>query len=195
MEMHGEGKAPVRDLDELEGTLLLPKATEVKNEAAAAAVPFAQFEYETAKADPVTELADQHIPQAPIVPSYDSLDSRLRAESSKIVIAKRTGLQKSEDEKEKLRNVQNNVYATNYHAAKSVEEANKKCKERDMAGVEIKKDNWFGKEKQYDEKSLETHDISSKSHNTGYECAAYKISEYTGNGDYEISEYKSVYDS
>lgn len=194
MEIHGEDKAPVRDLDELEGTLLLPKATEVKNEAAAA-VPLVQFEYETAKADLVTEAADQNIPQAPIIPSYDSLDSRLRAESNKVAIAKRTGLQKSEDEKEKLRNVQNNVYATNYHAAKAVEEANKKCKERDKDGVEIKKDNWFGKEKKYDEKSSERHDVSRKSHNTGYECAAYKISEYSGNGNYEISEYKSVYDS
>lgn len=176
----------LKDLDES-----LPIATEVTNEAAIAAVPIVQFEYDTATTELATESIGQHIPQAPIIPNYDNLDSRLRVETNKIAIAKRSGLQKAEDEKEKLRKVQNNVYATNYHTAKAMEEAKIKSQGRDLEGVEIKEDHWFGKEKNLVENSSAT---PSNSHAAGYHCADYKISEYSGSGDYEISEYKSVYD-
>mmetsp|Transcript_27240 Transcript_27240/g.41427 ORF Transcript_27240/g.41427 Transcript_27240/m.41427 type:complete len:197 (+) Transcript_27240:459-1049(+) len=191
-----QDEPPLKDSDVLHGTILLPIAAEVTNEAAAAtAVPIVQFEYETAKTELATESIDQDAPQAPIVPNYDSLDSRLRAESNKVAIAKRAGLQKSEDEKEKLRNLQNNVYARNYHAAKAVEEAKEKSKERALEGLEIKEDHWVGKEKKLDENSSAKNKAPIKSHKPGYDCADYKISEYSDSGDYEISEYKSVYDS
>jgi hypothetical protein len=194
-----------RDQDELEGALLLPTASSITapcDSASHGAVPLARFDYDQVIVSD-SDLAessdhiDHIIPTAPPIPSYDTIKDRERAMLQQVAVAARRGLQIAEIEKEKLRKAETNVYAINYHADRKVEEANRLARERDRQGLEIEKDKWFGHETQARPRDAETVECPPAfpvDHKGGYEVSEYKPSEHSFNTEYNISEYKSVYD-
>ena len=195
----------LRDQDELEGALLLPTASLVTTPYDGAAhgdVAHDRFDNEQVVVVD-SDVVDSHypidhiIPTAPLIPSYDTIEGRERAIRQQATIAARRGLQLAEIEKEKLRKADTNVFAINYHMDRKVEEANRLARERDRQGLEIQKDAWFGHEAETRSKDTETVECQPAfpvSYNGGYEVAEYNPSEHSFNTEYNISEYKSVYD-
>ena len=189
-----------RDQDELEGTLLLPTATEIT--CAPGAVPTADlFEYATTPIAynyyPADDIAI--IPVAPSIPKYDNLSSRERTTQQQTAIGKRRGLQQAELEKEKTMTGQINASSNNYFADKKIEEANRLAKQRNIKGVEIETDTWFGHEQQQQQQQQQQDEKSTTATTTvsmggSYKVAEYNMSEYVPDDNYEVSEYKSVYD-
>jgi hypothetical protein len=182
-----------RDQDELEGALLLPIASAVENKT--------YDQLMTAEAELVVEPSDPIdpvMPTAPTIPSYDTLEGRERAMLRQAAEAERRGQILAEIEREKLRKAEVNVFAINYHTDRKVEEANRLARERDRQGLEIQKDTWFGHEAFQASSSAnengEYQPAFPLPRHGGYEVAEYNPSEYSVNTEYDVSEYKSVYD-
>jgi hypothetical protein len=215
-----DGKAP-RDWDELDGTLLplLPTATLVQQSTTTEAsrmtfpnvigaadndddIPEAydcQYEEST-----TTATATATMPTAWHVPSCEDHGKHgTAAKATKTTEATRRatemGLAKADAEQMAIAKASRDIYALQYHAKKKVEQANAMALAVDKTrGVQIQptdhKMNQLPKEKissSTDEKEEYAFKTSASG---GYEVAEYDISEYTGGNDYEISEYKSVYD-
>jgi len=189
-----------RDVDELEGTLLLPTATPVESGVAnAVLVPWEYPDNDTTEEfHNATTTTDTAPPTAPLIPEYDDWKKKEHEAKAKRARGMQLGLIKAEEERVALAKGHRDVFAKQYHAKKHVEKANMLARHIDTTrGVEIEKDNWMGKEdlvavaapKEKEEYSFST--ISSG----GYEVAEYKGYEYTPRAEYETTEYKSVYDS
>merc|ERR1740124_867598 len=189
--MQTKYSSPQNNQNKLEA-MLLPIANKVSDILSTAA-PIAKFEYETAE----TELAPTprvEIPIAPLFPKDDPLESRLLMEERRIGMARRKGLEKAEEEKEKIAKSNMETGAINYHARKMIEEAKKEAEERDRSGVEIEQNNWFHRGKERSSRAAPKTKASGEySNNVGYECTNYEVSGYSFGGDYEVSNYKSVY--
>mmetsp|Transcript_29275 Transcript_29275/g.48388 ORF Transcript_29275/g.48388 Transcript_29275/m.48388 type:complete len:208 (+) Transcript_29275:111-734(+) len=194
-----------RDQDELEGALLLPTATAVNNtesNLAPGAVPTAFFDYahdEAAEAQAEQEVIDiSDVPTALMVPKYDNLKDRENAELHKTAAGQLRGIQEAEQEREQVTKAATQTYAINYHADRHVEQANLNAKKRNMHGVEIEKDTWFGKEKEHPSLAPTAPPKSEPAFaapkDGGYEVAGYQVSDYSAGNDYEVTEYKSAYD-
>jgi TolA-binding protein len=193
-----------RNQDELEGTLLLPTATAVMNTVVLGAVPTQHFEYAQVVASiPEQEMMDiSDLPTAPLVPKYDNLKSREQIASQKKAIGELRGFQQAELEKEQIARADRETFAINYHANRQVQLANENARRRDMHGAEIQKDTWFGKEKDHKMEAglaaaaptTTTEPAFATPKDGGYEVAEYQFGGYAAGSDYEVSEYKSVYD-
>lgn len=205
-----------RDQDELEGTLLLPTAnvitdsnstTTTRNAVSAAdvaqgAVPTTHFMYTDQvlmeqPEDAICTVSVEEIPIAPVIPSYDSADGRIRLQDHQAHMAALRGRQMAEAEQEELRKAKLNVYSINYHIDRQIEEANRLARERDAQGLEIQRDTWLGHEKS-EEKPETTSGTDEPafpvSYKGGYEVAEYNMNEYSVDTEYATSEYKSIYD-
>jgi hypothetical protein len=177
-------------MEELEGTLLLPTAREV-NDDAPSAVPTAHFEYEEVD---VTSAPDD-VPTAPLIPKYEDPESREARENLKTAVAKRHGLQQAEVEKEELTRADINTFAINYHTERQVEEANRIARERNLQGVQIDKDNWLGKEERGTDGRTEGEPAFPPVQHGEYQVAEYEVAEYDVDDVYKVSEYKSIYEN
>lgn len=205
-----------RDRDELEGTLLLPTAKIVTDRSSMAstgnpvsaadvtqgALPTTHFTYTNQvlmeqPEDAICTVSVEEIPTAPVIPSYDSVDGRIRIQDRQACIAALRGRQMAEAEQEELRKAKLNVYSINYHVDRQIEEANRLAQERDAQGLEIQRDQWFGHEKSEEkpEATTATDELAFPiSYKGGYEVAEYNMSEYSVDTEYATSEYKSIYD-
>ena len=136
------------------------------------------------------------IPKAPVIPSYDALESRVRLQDQQAQMAAQRGRQMAELELEELRKAKLNVFSINYHTDRQVEEANRLARERDAQGLEIERDKWFGHEKSEEKPDATVTDEPAfpVSYHGGYEVAEYNMSEYSADAEYSTSEYKSMYD-
>ena len=108
-------------------------------------------------------------------------------------------MQQAELEKEKTMTGQINASSNNYFADKKIEEANRLAKQRNIKGVEIETDTWFGHEQQQQQQQQQQDEKSTTATTTvsmggSYKVAEYNMSEYVPDDNYEVSEYKSVYD-
>ncbi|KAI2514065.1 hypothetical protein MHU86_449 [Fragilaria crotonensis] len=181
-----------RDQDELEGALLLPIASTVDNTYDQLIATEAEVVVDSS--DPI----DPVVPTAQTIPSYDTVESRERAMLRQAAEAERRGQILAEIEREKLRKAEIDVFAINYHADRKVEEANRLARERDRQGLEIQKDKWFGHETSEERSSAnesgEYQPAFPLPRHGGYEVAEYNPSEYSVDTEYNVSEYKSVYD-
>jgi hypothetical protein len=185
--------ASPRDTDELEGALLPPVAVPVNEnpQLAAAAVPVTAFVYDESQ-DAVTAEAD--IPTAPFLPLYQNEQSREEVEQQAIAKGKRRGKIEAESEKQAVGKASREHYSKNYHAARRVEVANDEARRRNQEGVHVKEDKYTVR-RSGDEKKDEQQDLAfPSSYKNGYEVAEYETSDYHASDDYEVSEYKSVYD-
>ena len=195
-----------RDQDELEGALLLPTATAITDgscttaDVAHGAVATTHFEYTDQvvdySEDAICGFREEDIPVAPVIPSYDALECRVRLQDEQAQMAAQRGRQMAELEQEELRKAKLNVFAINYHTDRQVEEANRLARERDAQGLEIERDTWFGHEKSEEKPEATVTDEPAFpiSYNGGYEVAEYNMSEYSADTEYSTSEYKSIYD-
>lgn len=182
-----------RDEDELEGALL-PVATRIEDQPQPTtnlAIPIAHFEYDTAIA---VERQQENIAYA--LPNEKATaiadDSR-----SRVKFAEQKGLIAAEAEKEAVRNLNRNCFSKEYHAKAAVQIANQYAKNRDGQGFQT-----TGKPPAADKEKPRSHDKSNKQgapKNQDYKGGGYEVKEYTcGNdyetSDYDIQEYRSVYD-
>lgn len=188
-----QGTVAPRSQDELEGTLLLAREVDEDDNAPSAA-PTAHYQYEDATVD-IYEAPD--LPTAPLVPKFDNLEDRERAEAQKLALGKLHGLQQAELAREQLERANIQTFTTNYHASAKVAEANRLAIQRNIKGVEIEKDTWFGHEKPVkseDNKTPQEEPAFASSEDGGYKVTEYQMDEYKPNDEYQFSEYKSVYD-
>lgn len=198
----------LRDMDELEGTLLLPRAQAVQGSDAAAiaatAVPVESFVYEqntTGAASATTavvvsendEKEIEYAPEAPTLPLYNDDMTREQKERAAMAKAKQRARQVAEAENDAIRKGLRESKANEYHTARQVQEANERAKIRNAQGVQIEEDKWFGREKPQEPKEKPNPSFSNK-YGGGYEVAKYEVSNYATKDDYQVSEYRSIYD-
>lgn len=181
-----------RDGDELEGTLLPPVAVPVdqsSHQVAAAAVPVEAFVYNE---DMMADEAEADIPTAPFLPTYQNGQTREEMEKLAIAMAKRRGKIEAEREKEFIQKASREQYSKNWHAKRQVQVANDEARRRNQQGVHVTEDKYdVAREKQKEEQPDYAFPSSYKG---GYEVSEYETTEYKASDDYEVSEYKSVYD-
>jgi len=188
----------VRDEDELEGTLLpvatqiIPDVPNIENPA----VPLASFEYDTAI---VVEWQQQQenvafsIPQN--VRGAVADDSR-----SRVKLAQSKGLIAAEEEKDAIRNSNREVFSKDYFSQQAFQAANHNAKLRDSQGLQLPDTSSPSLSVQAgkNEKNAEGQREQLKK-SGGYQVGGYKVKEYSSGSDYEthnydIPEYRSVYD-
>jgi hypothetical protein len=192
-----DGKAP-RALDELDGTLLLllPTATLVPTAGTPGvigAADGAQLVQEAYQHDESTMPTAWYVPSCKDRKAQERVDAEARRRATEI------GLAKADAEQVAIAKARRDIFALNYHTKNRVEQANAIAHTiNNTRGVEIQQDNWMGKEPLNKEKPSFTDEQEEYAFSTsasgGYEVAEYGVSEYTGGCDYEVSEYKSVYD-
>ena len=181
-----------RDRDELEGTLLPPVAVPVDENAqiATAAVPVTAFVYDDTEEE-ITAQAD--IPTAPFLPMYQDEQSRDQVERQAIAKGARRGKIEAESEKEFIGKASREVYAKNYHAKRQVQAANEEARRRNQEGVQVNEDKYTVERKE--EKKEEKQDLAFPTcYPNGYEVSEYETTEYDTSDNYDVSEYKSVYE-
>lgn len=183
-----------RDTDELEGTLLPPVAVPVDenpNQMATAAVPVTAFVYTNENS---LNTADAEIPTAPFLPLYQDSQTRQEVEQQALVKGKRRGKMEAETEKEEIGKASRETYAKNYHATRKVEVANEEARRRNAQGVQVDQDRYTTAQGPNPKKKEEEEYAFQSSYKNGYEVKEYETTEYQTSDDYEVSEYKSVYD-
>ena len=190
---------PLRDLDELEGTLL-PTATPLPSGAANAevAAPFSLFHYpsdnECISVNATVQESDSTLPTAPLLPAYIDLKSREKEEKEKRILGTKVGLAKADAEQTAMARASRDIFSIQYHAKIAVAKANAIAHSvNNSRGAEIQKDNWLGKETLTEAPIQEENSFSTAT--GGYEVAAYDVSAYTPCDEYVVTEYKSVYES
>lgn len=109
------------------------------------------------------------------------------------------GKVKTFQEKESIRDVSLIAKAKPKDEAESIKLANDIARQRQREGFDIKADKYHNsqvyvmKKVEREERRLASN-IVKRSPRKGYETKDYDITEYPGNEEYEISEYKSVYE-
>lgn len=197
----------VRDVDELEGTLL-PVATEVSEcSSGNHVVPTTTqvFDYDAAIVHKHQQLQQEEEElEAIVIPdnanqlNYAGVSDDSRTTVSK---AERTGRIRSEEELEYIRKNNSKIFSQNYHETNAYKSANARAKQRDKEGLEVKNDHLesrFTKIKLTEklQSSRDKEENARKSEKPiqkgyqvkEYDCGAYDTSEY------EVKEYKSIYD-
>lgn len=196
----------VREMDELEGSLL-PVATEVVERGPGnTVIPTMTRVFEYDAADQVQREGDD-LEEAIVVPDNGSqLNYAGVSDDSKTTVGKagQTGKIRSEEELEIIRKNRRKIYAQNYHQVNSFKAANARAKERDREGLQVKDDRLrsdFTEEKLPEtlrEKLQLDGTADGKSNKEqpaepGYQVSDYDCGNYETN-DYDVTEYKSVYD-
>lgn len=187
--------ASPRDTDELEGTLLPPTAVPVDEnpQLAAAAVPVTAFLYDENQ-DAVT--AETDIPTAPFLPLDQGEQSREEKEQQAITMGKRKGKIQAESEKQGIGKASGESFAKNWHAKRQVERGNEEARRRNQEGVQVKEDKYTVERPDEKKGSAEKEDYAFQStYKSGYDVAEYETTDYRASDDYDVSEYKSVYES
>ena len=204
---------PPRDLEELEGALLLPRATAITNSSnsvaashvAAAVLPVDTFTYNQDNPSVTAILAREEDerrllspPEAPSVPQYgNDLQSREKKEQNDIALAQRRGRLAAEAEKEAIQRAGRKVHAINYHTSRKTEEGNALAKiQAKTRGVQMDGDKYSGAvtaTKKEQEVSDKPKPAFSTQTGGGYEVATYETSAYDRQ-TYNVSEYRSIYD-
>ena len=109
------------------------------------------------------------------------------------------GKVKTFQEKESIKDVSQIAKAKPKDEAESIKLANDIARQRQREGFDIKADNYHNsqvyvmKKVEREEKRLASN-IVKRNPRKGYETKDYDVTEYPGNEEYEISEYKSVYE-
>lgn len=109
------------------------------------------------------------------------------------------GKVKSFQEKEGIKDVSRLAKYKHEEEAKSMKLANDIARLRQREGFDIKADKYHNgevyvrKKVEREEKRLAAN-VDKRIPHKGYETKDYDVTEYTGNEEYEISEYKSVYE-
>lgn len=204
-----------RDMDELEGTLL-PMATQViecdrRNmnsniSMASAAIPVTEFfDYDTAIAQEKQQQQEQEqeeIEATPIPDNANQLNFAGVSDDSKITVGKaeQTGKIRSEEELDYIRKANRKIHPRNYHEENSVKTANEIAKQRDRQGLQVQNDHIrtaFTEtalpESLKREEQKEEQQKKPKKTGGGYQVKEYDCGLYETN-NYEVKEYKSVYD-
>lgn len=208
----------MRDMDELEGTLLIPMATQVIEcddrrsinsniSMASAAVPVTEvFDYDTAIAQEKQQQQRQQreeqeeVEATPIPDNSNQLNYAGVSDDSKTTVGKaeQTGKIRSEEELDYIRKANRKVNPHNYHEVNSVKTANQIAKQRDRQGLQVRNDhirtafteNALPESLRREEPKEEQ---QKKPKKTGYQVKEYDCGLYETNS-YEVKEYKSVYD-
>jgi hypothetical protein len=244
--------AEPRAMDELEGALLMPVATQVhvvvdktqptstinnnknsnnknnnSDNDAMAAVPVQIFDYDEAVAkeeqDDVQQQLrqpllqqQQHVGIAYAIPYVDAAGHHPHpnsiADDSHVAVkyAQYTGTIRAEQEREAIRYANRQVYAQNYWEAQSVEAANDVAKRRDREGLQMVMPDVALLSSSYYQNSTKTmgstdqppshessHDnttTTTTSNSKGYQIQEYDIPDDYDTRQYEVQEYKSIYD-
>lgn len=202
----------VRDMDELEGTLL-PVATEVLecgpgNELIP--VTTQVFDYDMGIASVQQQQQQQQAEEQvlkeaiPIPNNANGLNYAGVSDDSKTTVgkAKQTGIIRSEEELECIRKNKSKIIPRNYHEENAFKSANNRAKHRDREGLEVKNDHLGSAftEKQLPEKlqsnKKDEEESDKKPENPadkGYQVKEYDCTTYD-TSDYKVTEYKSIYD-
>jgi hypothetical protein len=197
----------LRNFDELEGTLL-PVAvpvhgSRVSGSAAVTAVPLGQFRrYDDDPRSHVNHddvISDAvEIQEAPLIPQCH--DPRIRAEqvSQALARANQIGAMKEDVHRDVIDRATRDMHAKTHYNKLLVEEANYIAQQRDAEGIanyDFLTTRASAPPAKDDGDSLQQQQASQPSAGKGgYQVPEYDVKEYTGDGDYEVSEYKSVYD-
>lgn len=195
----------VRDMEELEGTLL-PVATAVSERGPGnGAIPAITqaFDYDEAISnEQQQQLAEEEFNEAfPIPDNANQRNFAGVSDDSKTAVGKADliGKIRCEEELEIIRNNRRKIHSRNYFEANAYKSANERAKQRDREGLEVKDDRIglsFAKNtlpekvETSTEKYANNSETASKSgyHVKEYECMTYDTNEYS------VSEYKSIYD-
>jgi len=198
----------LRDTSELEGTLL-PTARPIENvgdadmigdvQEAAAATPATYFDYSQLDND---QTAEVEIIEAPAIPG---LSSDMRNDSDRerhlLHLAQQRGMIDADREMEDIRRAKTNVFAVNYYTKEEVRRGNQRAsdlKRKEDAGAlqtsaTVSKEEYVPPPPEHQTKREEF---------KGTYGSEYKVKEYElgtedryETADYEVSEYKSIYES
>lgn len=151
-----------------------------------------------------TALRAFHIPSG-LTPNPDSIadDSRFA-----VKYAERTGIIRSEEEKDAIRKANLKGFARNYFEAQSIYAANQFAKLRDREGLQVQDDHLApsminslytspqsstGRSKPESDCTF-PRDRKHRNGGKGYQVQEYRISDNYETETYEVTEYKSVYD-
>jgi hypothetical protein len=199
-----------KDMEELEGVLLLPVATEVvgpnqnSNAASATLIPSAEavFDYDAAVVNEQKGSREDNGDEAVVVPDNgNQLNFAGVSDDSKSTVGKaqQTGKIRSEEELESIRKANRKVFSQNYHEKNDFKSANEYAKQRDREGLQMKSDNYVEeqtnvakeppKQAQQQQKPQKPKGYQVKE----YDCGAYETGAYE-TSTYKVTEYKSVYD-
>jgi hypothetical protein len=201
--------AIIRDMEELEGALLLPVATEVvgpnhnSKVASATVIPSAEafFDYDTALSNE-QQRSREDDDEAVVVPDNgNQLNYAGVSDDSKSTVgrAQQTGKFRSEEELESIRKANRKVFSQNYHEKNNLKSANEWAKQRDREGLQMKNDHHIeeqnnmalseiSKAKEPPNQEQQQPEKPKGYQIKEYDCGAYET------GTYEVMEYKSVYD-
>lgn len=193
-------------MEELEGALLLPVATEVvgpnqnSNVASATVIPSAEaiFDYGTALANEQERSREDNGDEAVVVPDNgNQLNFAGVSDDSKSTVgmAQQTGKIRSEEELESIRKANRKIFSRNYHEKNDFKRANEWAKQCDREGLQMQNDHQveeqtiMAKEPPKEEQQQQQEPEKSNGYQVKeYDCGAYET------GSYEVTEYKSVYD-
>lgn len=140
---------------------------------------------------------------APFIPTYEELSpqkSSTRLVSERLKIANEIGRVKAGEDAERDEKNVRKIHAHYYHANEAVKEANRKAKQRDKAGLEIKEDEYHKENVAEDggffsaKDRIDQEATTYKKNEGGYEVSEYETSDYQGMEYDSNYEYKSVYD-
>lgn len=182
--------------DELEGSLL-PVAFQIQHEstgntATPSVMPIAQFDYDTAIA-----LEEQQRRENIAHPIPQNDRAAVNDDSSYVVkIAERRGIQAAEEEKELIRNTNRDVPSKDYFLNQALQAANEHARLRNFQGLQIDDKTPQTPVTRHDEKNsskIQGENLQ-RDHDKGYEIKDYQVGTDYDTKDYNIHEYKSVYE-
>mmetsp|Transcript_6129 Transcript_6129/g.9397 ORF Transcript_6129/g.9397 Transcript_6129/m.9397 type:complete len:321 (+) Transcript_6129:79-1041(+) len=137
---------------------------------------------------------------APLIPAsgagLSDKHGRRIIESVTLAEGRRKGKIASEIENEGIRQENRQAYSKEYFNKAAVKDAAKVALQRDREGLQIKQDKYFRQEvpkEKPDNNELQESYFTNESKG-GYETKDYETSDYTFGSDYDVQEYKSVYD-
>lgn len=185
----------VRDIEELEGALL-PVATQIQEQPNIEnpAVPIAYFEYEETAFVEEPDSVAHSLPQNERAAIAD--DSKIR-----VKLAEQRGKILSETEKEAIRNMNRQAFSKNYFTKQEMKAANQKAKYRDAEGLQIAdRDSVITTSSQPSlaEEAVTRSTIDATGDQNqekgGYEVEEFSFGDSYEIKDYDVQEYRSVYD-
>jgi hypothetical protein len=184
-----------RDEDELEGSLL-PVATQIADEPNSTnpAVPVAHFHYDTAIA------VERHQQQENIAYTIPQNEKAAVADDSRsrIKFAQSKGLIASEEENEAVRNMNRQVFSKDYFSKQALLAANQNAKARNAQGLQITENpKSVDNERAASREKSNNQEAPKKqedNHVVGYDVREYNVGTDYQMSDYDVQEYKSVYD-
>jgi hypothetical protein len=194
-----------RSIDEVEGTLL-PVARQIQgvnDHGAIDAVPVQTFEYDTALAEEERELREQAL-QEPLIAHYIPMgisttahnpDSIADDSRNAVKHAERTGIQRSEEEKDAIRKANRKVHAHNYFEQQEFEAANQRARRRNREGLQVSPHPSLSSSLSFTTSSNTDKSETQRHREPGYQVHEYNIADNYETCSYDVKEYKSVYEA